>query len=139
MAPSIFVVDDDEDIREVLSMALTGEGFAVETARDGAEALARLLGGLRPSIVLLDLMMPGLSGEDLVSALRRDLRLPLPPILVMSADTEARRKASALRAVGCLVKPFEFQELFEAVRRIATEGLVHPGDGSRARASESGP
>ena len=61
---TVMVVDDDIDIRETISDLLELRGFRVIGAGDGADAMAQLKGGARPSVILLDLMMPGLSGEE---------------------------------------------------------------------------
>ena len=71
---AVLVVDDDPDIRETLRDVIEMEGFAVVTAADGREAMDRLRMGLRPSLIVLDLMMPRMSGWDLLTALRLQLR-----------------------------------------------------------------
>src|SRR5437764_1502214 len=68
----VLVVDDDFDIREALSDVLAPEGYSVLTAADGGEALERLRGGVRPAVMLLDLMMPRVSGVEVIDALRKD-------------------------------------------------------------------
>src|SRR5688572_29584172 len=80
------VVEDDEDLRRVLRLALTFEGFDVVQATDGLEAL-RLIEKASPDIILLDLGLPGVSGHDVLSelSLRADLRIP---IVVVTASRE---------------------------------------------------
>ena len=67
--PLILVVDDEQSYRDALSVALRQEGFAVETAANGVEALARF-DASRPSLVLLDVMLPGMSGVDVYRQMR---------------------------------------------------------------------
>lgn len=97
-----------------MSEVLDLEGFPVETARDGLEAL-RLLEACAPRLVLLDMRMPRLDGWGFARALRergQDL-----PIVVMTAARDARRWADEIGARGYLAKPFELGDLLETVRR----------------------
>src|SRR3954463_14780778 len=71
----VLVVDDDFDIREAMTDVLASEGYSVLTAADGSEALETLRGGIRPAVMLLDLMMPRVSGVEVIDALRKDDRL----------------------------------------------------------------
>jgi len=82
----VLVVDDDFDIREALSDVLASEGYSVLTAADGGEALERLRGGVRPAVMLLDLMMPRVSGVEVIDALRKDESLSKIPVVVCSAN-----------------------------------------------------
>lgn len=68
---TILVVDDLPDIREIFSIKLTGAGYHIETAENGLEAIKKVK-ELRPDLVLLDVKMPGMSGEDVLAALRAD-------------------------------------------------------------------
>jgi CheY-like chemotaxis protein len=113
----VFVVDDDEDIREVVTMALGTAGVAVQTAKDGAEAIRQLHEGLHPSVILLDLMMPVMDGGHFVAALRKESNLAAIPVVVLSGHSAARQKAAELGASGCLVKPVELDDLLRAVEK----------------------
>jgi CheY-like chemotaxis protein len=81
----LLVVDDDEDIREALHELLALEGYAVSTARHGREALDMLRGGLTPSVILLDIMMPVMNGYEFLEERRDDPQLAQVPVIVMSA------------------------------------------------------
>src|SRR5215212_857675 len=81
----VLVVDDEQGLLEVVRFALEGEGFEVETARNGVEALERLRTGMRPSLVLLDLMMPVMSGWEFLDEIARSPSLEPPPIVVLTA------------------------------------------------------
>jgi CheY-like chemotaxis protein len=111
----ILVVDDDPSIRTTVAEILNLEGYSVETATNGAEALSAV--ERRPfSLVLLDMRMPVLNGWDFARALKdRGVELP---ILVMTAAQNARRWAEEIGAEGYVAKPFELVDLLDAVERL---------------------
>jgi CheY-like chemotaxis protein len=110
----ILVVEDEQDIREMLVSSLSAEAEAeVEGAADGVEALERLASGPAPSVILLDLRMPRLSGEGVLRALEQ---VPHPPpVVTMSACTRVAPPGSAAH----LEKPFTIGEAMAALRRVA--------------------
>jgi DNA-binding response OmpR family regulator len=108
---SVLVVDDETDIREAVSELLSEEGYRVIDARDGAEAL-RKARAFHPDVVLLDLMMPGMSGWDFCAERKNDPELERIPVIVLSA----LGRVPGIDAVGYLQKPFEFRELLSALR-----------------------
>jgi CheY-like chemotaxis protein len=112
----LMIVDDDEDIREVAKLLLEAEGHRVATAADGLDAWQQLEVGVSPSIILLDLMMPRMDGEQFLHTLRASARATIP-VVIMSGHSACAAKARELRADGCLTKPFELDELVETVRR----------------------
>src|SRR5215475_6798428 len=114
----VLVVDDDPDILDALSEILEVEGYTVERARNGREALQRIEQTL-PDLVLLDLMMPVMDGSEFARNLAPGAR---PPIIVLSADRNVSTKAREIGALGWLAKPFELSELLEAVRSVAPIG-----------------
>jgi two-component system, OmpR family, response regulator len=115
----ILVVEDEPDIREMLLASLSGEA-EVEAAADGHEALAKLAAGLSPSVILLDLRMPGLSGEGVLQALAR---LPVrPPVVTMSACSRPPPGG----AVAHLAKPFSLCEAVDVLRRACCRGAPAP-------------
>jgi CheY-like chemotaxis protein len=91
--------------------------FDVIAAASGADALARLAEGARPSLILLDLMMPGMSGVELHALLRRDPALAKIPVVVISGGARVDETAAGMNAAGFLVKPFELDALVAMVRR----------------------
>jgi len=111
----VLVVDDDYDIREALSDVLASEGYRVLTAADGGEALERLRGGVRPAVMLLDLMMPRVSGVEVIDALRKDESLSQIPVVVCSANRGYGPDDLGVHDV--LRKPVSVEELLEAVAR----------------------
>jgi CheY-like chemotaxis protein len=115
MARSILLVDDNDDIREAMALVLEDAGYEVTAATGGDEAFELLRGGYRPCVILLDLMMPGLSGWDLHRELRSDATWCSIPIVVVSAV--AAEAAAALQPTAHLQKPFTIDDLMGAVAR----------------------
>ncbi|WP_437487430.1 response regulator [Sorangium sp. So ce1014] len=114
----ILVVEDDLDIRSILSQLLVFEGYDVDEASDGAEALAMLRKDPLPALILLDLMMPIMDGWQLRAELQRDPTLSSVPVVIVSADVRAEQEASRLRVAGLLKKPLQIEPLLELVHRI---------------------
>ena len=99
----ILVIDDEPMVREAVGRVLTSEGYAVAYAHDGADAIARLSAD-PPDAILLDLMMPGMNGRQFLSALRTDLGLDLP-VVVMTAVHGLGQRAISLGATDVVEKP----------------------------------
>lgn len=118
MSKTLLVVDDNPDLRLVLEEVLENEGYTVELAADGLEAICKI-NGLRPALILLDIMMPRMDGFAFAEELeRRGLRSEMP-ILVLSADGRAQRAAERIGAAGYVAKPFELEQLLDEVSRLA--------------------
>jgi signal transduction histidine kinase len=113
---SVLIVEDNHEIREVISSALAGRGYQVRSACGAADALAQLERDSRPDVILLDLMMPGMSGWEFRVEQRQKPRLADIPVVAMSADTSAQAKA--IDADAYLAKPFEPQDLVDAIERV---------------------
>jgi two-component system alkaline phosphatase synthesis response regulator PhoP len=129
--PLLMVVDDDEDIREVLKLFLEAEGYRVITAADGGEALQQLSTRERPSLILLDLMMPGMDGEQFMKAMRHSPPTNIP-VVIISGHREAADKVIELNANCCLMKPVEYDNLMAVVHRLAPTAPA-PVETSRKR------
>ncbi|MBI3977772.1 MAG: response regulator [Chloroflexi bacterium] len=112
----VLVVDDDPSIVELVVEILEAEGYPVEQASNGAEALA-MIDRIRPALVLLDMRMPVLDGWGFARAVR-ERGIPVP-IVVMTAAQDAGRWAEEIAAGGALAKPFEISELLAMVTRFA--------------------
>ena len=110
MSKMIFVVDDDVHIGNLLEELLSAEGYAVRRAYSGTEALM-LLERQRPDLVLLDLMLPGLSGEELLP------RIQGVPVIVLSAKADVQGKVELLLggAADYVTKPFDSKELLARI------------------------
>lgn len=116
----ILVVEDHADLREMLAVLLEAEGYAVQTATNGAEALASLEQA-RPSLILLDLMMPVMSGDEFRERQLADPRYRDVPVICMTAAHDGRVRAERLRAVEYFQKPLDFDQLLTSVRhRVAS-------------------
>jgi len=114
----VLVVDDDPDVREALVGVLVDQGFRVETACDGREALLALARAPRPDVILLDWMMPSMDGIELRGALLADPELANVPVVFLSADARLSSRALELRA-RVLNKPVKLDALVAALRQAA--------------------
>jgi CheY-like chemotaxis protein len=111
--PTIFIVEDDTDTREMLGRFLELEGFTVESAANGAQALNRLSGGVRANLILLDLMMPVMDGWQFRKEQIRRAELADIPVIVVSAA--GRDRLEKIDADAYLSKPVDLEELLERV------------------------
>jgi len=111
----VLLVEDDATLRETLRWALEDEGLPVVEAIDGLDALEWAAGD-RPSLVILDMGLPGLDGIGVAHALRTRYGLGLP-ILVVTADGRANEKARQVGAYAYLHKPFDIDRFVERVRQ----------------------
>jgi two-component system, OmpR family, phosphate regulon response regulator OmpR len=123
-APHLLIVDDDRRIRSLLSRYLQGEGYRVTTAETAADARARLA-GLNFDLLILDVMMPGESGFDLVKSIRRGSTVP---VLILTARDAAESRITGLElgADDYVVKPFEARELSLRVANILKRAQPAP-------------
>jgi CheY-like chemotaxis protein len=114
--PRVLVVDDDPDIRDTIAEVLSDEGYPVELACNGREALD-LLGTDRaePDLILLDLMMPELDGWGFMAEVQKVPRLAAIPVIVFSAHSVSPEAVGALGARGFLRKPLRLHQLLELV------------------------
>jgi two-component system response regulator MtrA len=111
----VLVVDDDAPIRNLLAFAIEHElGVTVGTARDGYDALARVR-EQRPSVVLMDLMMPGLDGFEATRRLRSDPETADAYVIAMTASGASPAEARAAGADAYLAKPFELEAVLTQV------------------------
>jgi CheY-like chemotaxis protein len=126
-APVVLLVDDERSIRTICRVNLEGDGLAVAEAADGSEALEKVRRA-RPSLVLLDVMMPGVDGWSVAEQLASDDETREIPVVFLSARAarEDRLHAQELGAVGYVVKPFDPLELSGTVRDVL--GRVAKGE-----------
>lgn len=119
----ILVVEDEDNIAIALDYLMTREGYAHDRVASGADAMARIR-DTRPDLVLLDVMLPEVSGYEICQAVRMDPDLGSVKILMMTARGSAieRRKGMALGADGFISKPFDLKELRQEVRRLLAVG-----------------
>jgi two-component system OmpR family response regulator len=122
----VLVVDDEPNIVDVISMALRFQGFAVESAGTGAEAIAAV-GSFRPDLILLDIMLPDMEGFDVARRLGAE-RSRVPIIFLTARDgTEDKVRGLTLGGDDYVTKPFSLEELVARIRSILRRaGLAEP-------------
>ena len=115
----ILIVEDEDNIALALAHVLGREGWAVERAADGDAGLAAVR-TQHPDLVLLDVMLPGMTGYEVCQAVRLEPELADVKILMMTARGNAmeRRKGLALGADGFIAKPFDLSDLMEQARAL---------------------
>jgi two-component system, chemotaxis family, chemotaxis protein CheY len=121
---TIFIVEDDQQIREALREVLELEGYAVSVASDGKQALEYLRSiafNAYPSLILLDLMMPVMNGWDLLRILEKDSALQKIPVVVLSASGGVI--AGCEHALAFVQKPFSLDTLLELVKKHSSSRL----------------
>lgn len=122
--PPILIVDDDQDIRETLRMALEDEGYEVREAEDGARALSLLRQSAQPLVVLLDLRLPRLNGDALLRRVDRKEHLPAQHTFVLVTANREQLSPMSLRLlrrmdVAVVAKPFDLSDLLDLVAHAA--------------------
>jgi two-component system response regulator MprA len=123
---SVLAVDDDPDILLALKDVLEMEGYGVVMARGGREALELLRRGLRPAVVLLDLMMPEMSGWEFRAHQLQDATLAAIPVVVVSGQGVSARDVAALGVDGYLKKPVDLDQLLGVVARYTLRAGSQP-------------
>ncbi len=113
MKSKVLIVDDDNDLREIVCAVLEDADYDVHGAASGAEALARLTGSQRPQLILLDLMMPVMTGFELRERLLAQPDLASIPVVVMTASRGF--DVTPLEAAGVVYKPLDIDALVTAV------------------------
>jgi DNA-binding response OmpR family regulator len=120
----VLLVEDDESLGRIVARHLRGQGFEVVEAVSAEDATERLDEGVRPSVVLLDLNLPGDTGWDL-------LRGPAlaaagsPPVVITSATTVSPKRLAEFRCAGFLPKPFPLETLVATVERLTSPESEH--------------
>lgn len=116
--PIILVVDDDLPILALMRSLLREFGFEAVTAENGRDALAEVR-KRRPSVVLIDKNMPGMTGDEVIRALRSEPGFDGLPILILSGEHITSSELKALGADGAVLKPFDIPELIAQLRSFA--------------------
>ena len=119
-ARTVLTIDDSRTMRDLLQSALVSAGFKVLQADDGQAGL-RVLDGAAPDVIITDINMPNLDGFGFIERVRSGGRHRATPILVLTTESSAEKKARARQAgaTGWIVKPFNTESLIFAVRRVA--------------------
>jgi len=128
---TVLIVEDEDSVREIEERILISGGLATLTASDGQQAIDAAL-AQRPDLVLLDLMMPGMSGLEVLGMLKSHPATAMIPVVVVSARSgwQIIEETHMLGAADFLAKPFEYEELLGRVRR-ALVAAAHPAQGRR--------
>ena len=116
-ARPVLIVDDDMDLREALGATLEADGYSVVEAGDGEEALAKLRGGLAPSVILLDLSMPRMSGAAFRAEQVLDASLVALPVVILSGEAGLRETAAALGVEAWAQKPVDMDDVLQMIAR----------------------
>ncbi|HEY7024222.1 MAG TPA: response regulator transcription factor [Candidatus Limnocylindrales bacterium] len=129
MAQTILVVEDEDTLRDELSYQLEQEGYSVVSAADGGEALSRFR-STKPDLILLDLMLPVMSGVEVTRVIRRESNVPI--LILTARDSEVDKVVGLeLGADDYVTKPFSLRELQARIRGILrrTDRPAEPNDG----------
>ena len=124
----VLVVEDDDDVRDSMVTLLEIEGYRAVGAANGQEAFDLIHGGLRPCLILLDLGMPVMDGQQFRAAQLGDEKLAVIPVVVFSARPDAEEVATSISAVAALKKPVTYQRLRSILEQYcsrAAEVVVH--------------
>lgn len=121
---TILVIDDDPAILEIIAWTLEDAGYTVTAVSSGREAVQWIQAaeavGEPPALILLDLAMPEMNGQHMVAALRQQRGGKSVPIVIISADHQARLREQELGAAYTLIKPFDVEGLLNIVEQFAT-------------------
>lgn len=116
--PAVLVVDDDKSVCDIISGELNGQGYKTVVASNGQEALDYLKGcAVRPGLILLDLMMPVMTGWEFRKAQQSDPALAAIPVAIITGMPGMEKKAENIGAVDVLCKPSRVEELTALVSR----------------------
>ena len=122
MTTSILLIEDDDIIQMELAEALGDEGFEVKSAEHGVRGLQLLRNDdFRPSVILLDLMMPMMYGWEFVDELRRDTAIAHIPVILLSGVNDLDGQSQRLDVEAHLTKPIDFDRLLELIAELTSE------------------
>jgi len=116
----IYLVDDSATILISMKSILKSNGYDVETAKDGDEALAKLKTGYKPDLMITDINMPKMNGIELLQAAKQLSHMRFTPVLVLTTETQQDRKAQARSAgaAGWLSKPVQQEQLIQVLKKL---------------------
>lgn len=120
MAKTIFIVDDSATMLMSVKANLEMNGFKVETASDGVQALNKLKAGIKPDLIITDINMPNMGGLELIKNLRALPAFRFTPILTLTTESQAakRDEGKKLGATGWLVKPVAGPDLIKVIKQV---------------------
>lgn len=120
MSKTIFLVDDSVTMLMSVKATLEMNGFKVETAGDGVQALNKLKGGVKPDLIITDINMPNMGGLELIKNIRALPGFRFTPILTLTTESQAakRDEGKKLGATGWLVKPIAGPDLVKVIKQV---------------------
>jgi two-component system phosphate regulon response regulator PhoB len=128
MRPRILIVEDEAAIRQMVCMALSQENYECQEAADTIQAQAKILESI-PDLLLLDWMLPGLSGVEYARRLRAEKLTQDIPIIMLTARTEEEDKVRGLQSVDdYITKPFSLRELMARIKALLRRAVPHSDD-----------
>jgi CheY-like chemotaxis protein len=113
----ILVVEDDVTIKQAIAYLLKLEGYEVELASNGQDALEKLQDGYSPCLIILDLMMPVMDGMEFMRKFQADSSIPHPPVVVLSGDGRVKEKTESLAVVESILKPVSIEKILDIAQR----------------------
>jgi len=126
MAGTILIVDDDQSIRELLSLHLSAAGYEVHVAADAISAGYMVLRS-PPDLIISDINMPHMDGFEFIAALKSDKTIPDIPVIFLTSVDEGEQRGKQLGAVGYITKPVRADRLLELVARHVPGGTLPIG------------
>lgn len=119
MGKTIMIVDDSASMRQVVSIALKGDGYEVLEGRDGKDALSKLT-GQKVHLIISDVNMPNMDGISFVAQLKQLPSYRFTPVIMLTTESEdeKKREGQAAGARAWMVKPFKPEQLLNAVRKL---------------------
>jgi len=120
MSKTVLVVDDSATMRQMVSFTLSGAGFTVVEAGDGADAVKKLTSGTKPNLVITDLNMPNMDGISLIKEIRKMGTLKFTPILMLTTEStdDKKKEGQAAGATGWIVKPFNPEQMLKVIAKV---------------------
>jgi two-component system, chemotaxis family, chemotaxis protein CheY len=120
MGTTILYVDDSTTLQMSIKMMLSMNGFTVETAGDGIQAMAKLKSGLKPDMVITDINMPNMGGMELIKSIRGLPGFRFVPIVTLTTETQAekREEGKRLGATGWMQKPISANDLIAVIKKL---------------------
>jgi len=118
MKKRVLIVDDEADIRQIIRSLLGTDDYEIMSAENGQEALEKLEGDVKPDIILLDLMLPRVSGYSLLNELHHRGLHTTFSIIVMTADRLTKQQIDRMGIKGFISKPFDIDELQRMIEEL---------------------
>jgi two-component system chemotaxis response regulator CheY len=120
MAKTILIVDDSPTMTMSVKSSLEMNGFTVQTASDGVQAMIKLKGGLKPDLIITDINMPNMGGLELIKQVKTLVGYRFIPILTLTTESDSKKRDEGKRlgATGWLVKPVSGVDLVKVIKQV---------------------